>query len=187
MSPYRNIRVSVVRAASSLALLLSLAGVDHASAAQLPKDPCALLKPAEIQAALAPDAKIPDGVADTSALPLGTACKYTWGPRTSRWGQTEITVNVIDASKAWVGVSPDQLVQGLLAKVKAKDATLSASQISGVGDAAVFTYEERSHNAMAEAYFKKKDAHVSVQFHHGDALANKDKVIALLKQAADRI
>jgi hypothetical protein len=55
---------------------------DDAATAALPKDPCALLKPAEIQA-LAPNAKIGSGVPDTSAIPMAVSCQYTWGPRTA--------------------------------------------------------------------------------------------------------
>ncbi|SLM49819.1 protein of unknown function [Nitrospira japonica] len=32
-------------------------------------------------------------------LPLGVACTYTWGPRTKEWGQSALTVAVIDVSK----------------------------------------------------------------------------------------
>jgi hypothetical protein len=91
----------------------------------------------------------------------------------------------MDASKAFPGVRPDLLQQGILAKVKAEGPP--ASQVGGVGDVAAFTFEARSSNAMAEAYFKTKDLHLSLKFHAGDSLANKDKIIALLKGAAARL
>lgn len=156
---------------------------DDVIAAALPKDACALLATAEIQAALDANATVGSGVPNTT--PLSVGCAYTWGPRTKEWGESVFTLTVIDASKAWQGLSSNLIQQGVLLKTKTSGP--NASQISGVGDAAVFTFEARSSNALAEAYFKVKGAHLSVQFHRGDALQNKDKVIALLKQAGARL
>ena len=168
-----------------LGIAVLLAGsASSAVAGALPKDPCALLKPAEIQA-LAPNATIGSGVSDASMAPLGVACTYTWGPRTREWGQSAVTITVIDASKAWPGTRADVIREGLLAKVKTEGP--NASQVSGVGDAAVFTFEARSSNATAEAYLKTKGVHLSAKFHAGDSLSNKDKIIALLKDAAARL
>src|SRR5262245_44740165 len=119
-----------------------LLAIQVAAAGTLPKDPCALLKPAEIQAALAPNATIGNGVPATNMLPLGVECSYTWGPRTSEWGESSFKVTVIDASKAWQGTSPELIQQGLL--IKAKAGGPNASVITGIGDAAVFTFEARS-------------------------------------------
>ncbi len=77
---------------------LRLAGPASAAAGALPKDPCALLKPAEIQA-LASNAKIGSGVVDASMAPLGNACTYSWGPRTREWGESAVTITVIDAEE----------------------------------------------------------------------------------------
>ena len=107
----------------------------------LPKDPCALLQVSEIQA-LAPSAQIGSGKPSAAMAPLGVECMYTWGPRTREWGESALTVSVIDGSKAWPGRSADELEEGLLAKAKASGP--DASQVSGVGDAAVFTFETRS-------------------------------------------
>jgi hypothetical protein len=165
---------------------LAIAGaIEGASPAALPKDPCALLKPAEIQSALAAKATIGAGVSDTAMLPVGIGCTYTWGPRTSGWGETSLTLTVIDASKAWVGVSAADLERGIL--MKARPGQANASVIPGVGDAAVFTYEARSHNASAEAYYKSKNLHLTVTFHEGSSLQDKDKIVALLKKAAARL
>lgn len=158
---------------------------DNAAAATLPKDACALLKPAEVEVALDPNANIGSGASDTSALPMAVGCTYTWGPDTKEWGKSELTITVIDASKGWPGVSPDLIKQGVLAK--ATTGKPNASQIPGIGDAAVFSFEARVSTASAEAYFKAKEIHLSVKFHRGDALGNKDKVISLLKQAAARL
>jgi hypothetical protein len=175
------------RAALPGLALVALASGGAASASlRLPKDPCALLKPAEIQAALAPKATIGPGVPATNMARVGVSCSYTWGPRTPQWGQSSVTVTVLDLSQAYPGVSGDQLKEGVLAEAMAKDATITASQISGVGDAGVFKFESRSFNATGEALFTAKGVHLSVQFHGGDAGA-KDKVVSLLKQAGSRL
>lgn len=163
--------------------VLQLAG-SASDAAALPKDPCALLKPAEIQT-LAPNAKIGSGVLDASTAPLGVGCTFTWGPRTPEWGESALTITVIDASKGWPGMSPDLIQQGMLAQVKVGGP--NAYQIPSVGDAAVFTFEDRVSSATAQAYLKAKGVHLSVKFHAGDSLSNKDKLIALLKAAAARL
>ena len=184
MCPHRKFRMTALMVGLTIAILRLAGSASDAAAASLPTDPCGLVKPAEIQT-LAPNATIGSGVLDTSTAPLGVACTYTWGPRTSEWGEPGLTVTVIDASKGWVGVSPDLIQQGILAKVKTGGP--NASQVSGVGDAAAFTFEARSSNATVEAYFKAKGVHLAVTFHSGDSLANKDKLIALLKDAAARL
>jgi hypothetical protein len=164
---------------------LRLAGsASDAMAATLPEDPCALLKPAEIQV-LAPDAKIGSGISDTSIAPLGTGCTYTWGPGTREWGESALTIIITDASKAWPGVSSDLIQQGILMKVKTGG--LNASLVPDVGDAAVFTFEDRVSSATTEAYFKAKGLHLALIFHAGDSLSNKDNLVALLKHAASRL
>jgi hypothetical protein len=184
MSPYRKLRTAPLVLGLAIAVLRLAGSASEAVAGTLPKDPCALLKAAEIQS-LAPNAKIGGGVLDASMAPLGVGCRFTWGPRSREWGESALTITVMDASKAFAGVRPDLLQQGLLAK--AKNGGPDASQVSGVGDAAVFTFEARSSNATVEAYFKTKDLHLSLTFHAGDSLANKDKIIALLKAAAARL
>ena len=109
--------------------LVALASAGAASASpKLPKDPCALLKPAEIQAALAPKATIGPGVPATDMAPVGVSCSYTWGPRTPQWGQSSVTVTVLDLSQAYPGVSGDQLKEGVMAEAMARDATITASR-----------------------------------------------------------
>jgi hypothetical protein len=187
MTPYGKFRI---RRPSMLGLVFAFIGLaglasEIVNAATLPKDPCALLKPAEVRASLAPNETINNGVPDTGALPLGVSCTYTWGPRTKEWGQSALMIMVIDASKAWVGASPDLLKQGVLTKAISQGS--NASVIHGIGDAAVFTFEKRNYNATAEGYFQAKDVHLSISFHGGNALQNKENVIALLKQAAARL
>ena len=166
--------------------LVGLAAGAASAGPKLPKDPCALLKPAEIQAALAPKATIGPGVPATDMAPVGVSCSFTWGPRTPQWGQSSVTVTVLDLSQAYPGVSDDQLKEGVRAEAMAKDATITASQIAGVGDAGVFKFEPRTFNATGEALFAAKGVYLSVQFHGGDPSA-KDKVITLLKQAGSRL
>jgi len=159
---------------------------DDAAAAALPKDPCALLTPAEIQA-LAPNAKIGSGVPDTSTIPMAVSCQYTWGPRTGEWGETSFSIIVTDASKVWPGgLSPDDIKQRVL--LEARTGGPDASEIPGIGDGAVFTTDPKAHNAMAKAYVVKgKGILLLVTFHGGNALSQKDQIIALLKVAAGRL
>jgi len=172
----------------ALVIGLAIAGLrfgpasDHALAAALPKDPCALLKPTDIQA-LVPNAKIGSGVLNANP-PLATACTYTWGPRTKEWGQTEFSVTVMDASQVWPArLSSADIRQRVLVEVKIGGP--DASEIPGIGDGAVFTTDPRVNNAMAKAYLvTTKGVLLEVRFHGGNALALKDKLIALLKAAA---
>lgn len=161
----------------------------NALAAGMPKDACALLKPADIQV-LAPTAKIDDGKPGSDMAPLGVGCVYNWGPRTSEWGEPGVTILVLDTSKAYPGVDTATLKSGFAAKVEATNANKAlgnqAWSLPGIGDAADFVYESRPHNGTAESYVSKQGVVVSVMF-HGDSLANKDKVIALLKTAVARL
>jgi hypothetical protein len=184
MSPHRKIQMTPLMIGLAIGVLQLAGFASHAAAAALPKDPCALLKPSEIQT-LAPNAKIGSGVLDTSMAPLGVGCTYTWGPRTPDWGESALTITVIDASQGWPGLSPDLIQQGVLAQAKVGGP--NAYQVPGVGDAAVFTFEDRVSSATAQAYLKAKGVHVSVKFHAGDSLSNRDKLIALLKDAAARL
>ncbi len=183
MSVYRRFQMTPSMVELVLAVVV-LVGAAGEAAAALPADPCALLEPAEIQT-LAPNATIGSGVLDTSMAPLGVGCTYTWGPRSPEWGESALTITVIDASKGWPGVSPDQIRQGILAQVQAGGA--NASQVPGVGDVAVFTFEGEVSSATAQAYLKTKGVHLSVKFHAGDSLSKKDELVALLKGAAARL
>lgn len=165
---------------------LRFAGSASAAAAEMPKDPCALLKPADIQA-LAPNANIGSGVADTTALSMAIGCTYTWGPRTAEWGQTSLSVIVTDASKVWPqGLSPNDIKQRVV--VEQKGGGPDASEIPGIGDGAVFTTSPKTYDAMATAYvIKGKGVLLLVTFHGANPSSQKDYVIALLKIAAGRL
>jgi hypothetical protein len=183
MSPKMKNQLSPLVVGLAIGVFQLAGAAGPAAAATLPKDPCALLSPAEIQT-LAPNAMIGSGVSNSVGA-LGVGCTYTWGPRTPEWGESALTITVMDASQSWPGMSPDLIRQGVLAQVKAGGP--HASQIAGVGDAAVFTFKEGVSSATAQAYVKTKGIHLSVQFHAGDSLSNKDKLIALLKDAAARL
>ena len=173
----------MLRALAIAALPLG-AAVSDAAAAALPADPCALLEPSEIQA-LAPGAAIPRGTADKSMAPLGVGCTYSWGPGSPEWGDTTLTVTVLDMAQASPGVSADLIRQGMLAMARASGP--NASEVPGVGDVAVFTFEDRVSSATTQAYFAAQGIQLAVKFHAGDSLAGKDTVIALLKRAASRL
>jgi hypothetical protein len=174
-------RMKVLVVAMPLAALqfAGLAG-DDASAAAPPKDPCALLKPADIQT-LDPNAKISNGVS-TEKSALGSMCQYLWGPRTSEWGQTSLIVTVVEVSKVWPGLNADQVKRRVAAEVKSGGP--DAAEIPGIGDGALFVAEPKNHNAKARAYVvKEKDVLLELTFHGGNAGAQKDKLVALLKAA----
>ncbi|MFN7943422.1 MAG: hypothetical protein U0X73_17655 [Thermoanaerobaculia bacterium] len=159
----------------------SPAGDDAAAAAQL-KDACALLAPADIQA-LDPQAKIPQGE-PTSGAPLATGCEYRWGPSTKEWGQTFLTLALIDASRVWPGgLTADDIRQRV--EVEVGMGGPGSARISGIGDGALFTTDANHHDAAAKGYFvKAKGVVLTVSYHGGDPGAQKDKLVALLKTAA---
>jgi hypothetical protein len=195
MSPYWRFRMRALMVASAIAgLRFAGPACDDATAAGLPKDPCALLKPADIQA-LAPNARIASGVPSTQP-PLGVSCQYSWGPRTPAWGETTLNISVVDASKVYPGgLSADDIKQRVLVMVQTGGP--NASEIPGIGDGAAFTFETRKRttskgevlttgDAKTTAFVvKAKGVILDVTLHDGsDALAQKDKLIALLKAAA---
>jgi hypothetical protein len=189
MHPSRSFKLRILGAGLGLAVVVSgnagaVSRPPHGPT--LPKDPCGLIKAAEIQAALAPGTTVGSGVQDTTAAPLAVGCRYTWGPRTPQWGESSITINVMDASKAWPDLSTDQIRMGMLTSGNPRNGE-EASEISGVGDAAVFIYKPHSYNATGQAYVAAKSLHVSVEYHGADKAAYKDKVTALLKQAVARL
>jgi len=181
MNPYRPSRMRVLVVASVVGVL-RLAGPEGAAAAASLPNPCTLLKPADVQA-FAPNAKIGSGVM-TANPPLANACAYTWGPRTSEWGETALNVTVMDASQVWPnGLSAADIKQRVVAE--AQIGGPDAAQIPGIGDGAVFTTAPKTHDAKAMAYLvKAKGILLEVSFHGGNPLAQKDKLVALLKAAA---
>src|SRR5262245_44611441 len=151
------------------AVLVFLAGGPASvavTAAALPKDPCALVKPAEIQA-LAPNAKIGGGVSNLDPSGFAVGCTYEWGQRTRDFGMTSLQINISDTSKVWPGgLGPDDIKQRVLVMVR--NGGPDAAQISGIGDGALFTTAPKSHDAKAIAFLvKAKGVLLEVAF-HGD-------------------
>src|SRR5262249_5393607 len=186
MKPHSKFRLSLI---IGLAIaMLGLAGFASrdANAGTLPKDPCALLRPAEIQA-LAPNDKIGSGVPDTGGAPMAVMCTYSWGSRNTEWGQTSLAIEFTDVSKVWPGgLSPDDIKQRVT--VETNMGGPGSSPISGIGDCAVFSTDPKAHEATAKAYMVQgKGIVMWLTYHGGDALSQKDKIIALLKQAATRL
>jgi len=179
-----------------LALGLSL-GSQKAGAAELPKDSCALVKTAEVQE-LAPNAKIGSGVPSTQP-PLGVSCQYSWGPRNPAWGETTLSISVVDASQVYPGgLSANDIKQRVLVMVTTGGP--NASEIPGIGDGAAFTFETSKRttskgdvlttgNAKTTAFVvKAKGVILDVTLHDGsDALAQKDKLVGLVKLAVSRL
>ena len=171
----------------SLVVVSLVLGAGSAAAQTLPKAPCALLKPAEIQA-LAPSAKIGSGVPSTDTTTgMYAACEYEWGPSSREWGTSSVQVMVIDVSKSLPGHDPETIREGLLSQVVVGGP--NASQIVGVGAAAAFLPSDQhpTIQATAEAYVRAKGVLLTVSYHGGNALGSKDKLTVLLKAAAARL
>jgi hypothetical protein len=162
------------------------AGQAGDAAAALPKDACALP-----QARRYPGARAGRQDRQREAgyrCQHGFDCRWVHvflGAEEPSMGESAVTLTVMDTSKAFPGHGSETLKQGMLAKVKAGGP--NAAQVTGVGDAAVFTHEARSFNGMVEALLAAKGILLSVRYHGGDALASKDKLVALAKEAAARL
>jgi hypothetical protein len=149
--------------------------------AQIPRNACALLRTPEIQA-LAGGAKIGDGVPTTDALG-SRACQYKWGTGGNvQSGLSYLNVSVTETSKAFPGMSPSLVKQGLLAGAKAGKADTAV--IPGVGDAALY---ESNDPIRVKTTALVKGTMLIVSFESLDARTRKDQVIALLKAAAGRL
>ena len=153
-----------------------------APSAALSKDPCALLKTAEIQA-LIPNAPVSSGVSSTASELGFVQCEYNWGAAGNAYSVTpKFTVSLTDASRAYPGTSSAMIKEGLLLIVKA--GAVDTAVISGVGEAAIF--ESPSPN-RAETTAYVQGVLLKVDFVGLDARSKKDQVIALLKSAAARL
>lgn len=169
----------------------------NAAAQALPKDPCALLKPAEVQG-LASNATVGSGVPRIE-LPVGVSCDYAWGTRTPGWGQTMLSIHVINLSQVYPGgLTAADIKERVLVMVKSGGP--NASEITGVGDGAAFTFETSKRttakgevlttgDAKAIAFVvRAKGVMLELALHDGsEVLAQKDKLVALLKVASSRL
>ena len=158
------------------ALILALVFAPH-----VPKDPCALLKPAEIQT-LDPKGQIGSGVPSKPDALGAVACEYEWGSGGNAYsGKHYLHVVVGEASKLYVGVNPAMLKQGIAMQAKSEP---NGTVISGVGDAAVFSSSDK---IRSKTIALVKGLILQVNYEALDGFAQKDHVIALLKAAAARL
>ena len=123
----------------------SFGGVDGTVSAQAPNT-CALLTTDEIES-LAGNASVGEGVANSLPSFNFSTCRYAWGVGTDRF---KLAVIVHDVSRAFPGMTPDQIKQRLVQSVT-PDTTEAV--ISDVGEAAVFT-SDSPYYATASAFLK---------------------------------
>ena len=140
-------------------------------------NPCALLLDDEIKP-LADKTSVAAGVSQSPTFFGDATCRYAWGDGVDRY---KLVVAVIEPSRMFPGLTPDQVKQRLLGSVRAgtQDAV-----IPEIGDAAVFK-PDSSVYASATAFVKGRM--LQVQLDGLGALDKKDQVIGLLKSAASRL
>ena len=140
-------------------------------------NPCALLLDDEIKP-LAEKTSVAAGVSQSPTFFGDATCRYAWGDGVDRY---KLVVAVIEPSRMFPGLTPDQVKQRLLGSVRAgtHDAV-----IPEIGDAAVFK-PDSSVYASATAFVKGRM--LQVQLDGLGALDKKDQVIGLLKSAASRL
>lgn len=149
--------------------------------AAMPKDACALLTTAEVQA-IAGGAAVKDGTPGKVAALGSLSCTYTWGTGSNAaTGQYQLNVLATDASKAFPGMSTALIKQAMAARVKAGGV---ASEVPGIGDEATF---ESDQPIRANAKTLAKGVFLSVELEGPNARLQKDQVVALLKTAAGRL
>ena len=139
-------------------------------------NPCALLLDDEIKP-LAAKTSVAAGVSNPTSFGDAT-CRYGWGEGVDRY---KLVVAVIEASRMFPGLTPDQIKQRLVESVRpgTNDAV-----IPEIGDAAVFRPDSFVY-AIATAFVKGRM--LQVQLEGLAALDKKDQVIGLLKSAASRL
>lgn len=157
-------------------------GVQPTSAgasAKLPANVCALLTPAEVQT-LAPSLKVPEGKPTSSAQGIqSVSCSYEWQDPTLSAGFQTFDVKVYQFPP---GVNAAAVKLGW--QVEAKDAKENGTELSGIGDFAIYISVI---NGAGEGRAIVKGVLLEVEFLGNGARAQKDKVVALLKAAASRI
>jgi hypothetical protein len=162
--------------------LVSTAVGGAAVNAEKAADVCGLLKPAEIQA-LAGAAKIGAGKASSSPELGARACEYQWGTGGNvQSGKTFFNFSVTPLAKAFPGLDPSTIKQGLL--MSAKQGNANAGELPGVGDGAVF--ESDAPIRMKTTALAKGNMLV-VTYESVNARTKKDQVAALLKTAVGRL
>ncbi len=162
-----------------LAMVAATVAVVGAQSAAMPKDPCALLKPADIQPLAG--AAVKDGT-PTKVEALGAVgCTYEWTGAAPDSAHYQIHVLATDASKAFPGMSTALIKQALLARVRVGGLS---GEAPGIGDAATFESDQPTRlNAKALA----KGVFLSVELEGPNARLHKDEVVGLLKIAVGRL
>ncbi len=118
-----------------------------------------------------------------SAVLGSFVCEYKWGTGGNAVsGLYTLQVIVSDASKAFPGMDPGTVKEGLLAEATKPGAT--ATVIPGVGDAAIF---DSNAPIRASTTALVKGSMLQVNLEGPDARTKKNQVIALLKAAAGRL
>src|SRR5215203_385801 len=190
--PYRVVSEGS-RRTSVLVLTCALLGVGagsrswSASVSAQGSDPCMLLMTSEIEdisggerprlwhrpfATQPVKTTVANGVSSSNDT-VGTAtCRYAWGTGT---GHFTFDVVVSDASRAYLGTSPDLIKQELQARVKAGTAD---EVVTDVGDAAIFT-SDSYYLATTTALVKGRI--LRIQLDGLDARDQKRGMIRLLK------
>ena len=140
-------------------------------------DPCALITVDDVEP-LAGKASVATGVSNSVPGFGYVACRYVWGEGVGRF---KLDVVVLEPSRKYPGMSPEQIKQQLVESVKAGTAD---AVIPEVGEAAVFK-PASSVYASATALVK---GHI-LELHLDGAFAQeqKDQVVGLLKTAASRL
>ena len=144
----------------------------------MPKDACALLTTADVQALAGTAVKdgTPGQVASLGAL----SCTYTW-PAGNAAGTYQLSVLATDASKAFPGMSPALIKQAMLARVKLGGI---AGPVPDIGDVATF---ESAVPTRINGKALAKGVFLTVELEGPNARLQKDQVIALLKTAVGRL
>jgi len=149
-------------------------GADGTLSAQA-QNPCGLLTKDEVEALA--NASV-DGVASSFPSFNAETCRYTWGAGINRF---TLGVVVLDASRGFAGMSPEQIKQRLVGSIKPGT---DEEVIADVGEAAVFRTDS-PYYATATALLK---GHIlEVQLDGLVARDMKDEAIKLLKSAASRL
>jgi hypothetical protein len=140
-------------------------------------DPCALITVDDVEP-LAGKASVANGVSNSVPGFGYVACRYVWGEGVGRF---KLDVVVLEPSRKYPGMSPEQIKQRLVESVRAGTAD---AVIPEIGEAAVFKPASPVY-ASATALVK---GHI-LELHLDGAFAQeqKDQVVGLLKTAASRL
>jgi hypothetical protein len=172
---YRHAACALALAMVMTSFSLPPVAVENRLLAAQEVNPCALLTADEIQKALAPSVTIKDGRVEAGKVG-STSCSYEWGAAGGS-GKSVLHLVVTEATTVYLGMSAALITKTFLAE---KEVT----SVPNIGDAAVFKSDAPT-RGTAKAYVKKKI--LEVAYESRDARAQKEKLVALLKSAAERL